>query len=274
MPLHQLTPQPIAYYQTTNMQYPTPTEVVAHLSFPTTFEAHFVQPVIQQFQGQGGGETQTYITHAVTGIMDNQHIPPQYNRENFNYQQQHQFSGHIEHNQPVDQNQQCKAQNDPLEFQPSNQAVDQQPSDVPNLPGEQQQWKESITPSDQQQFQLNNQKGGLSPSTTQQVAPVVAARTGSPGKQQTTASSAPTSPTHRTLNSQDLAATQSAQTKKPVQKRTIKAPPSISSNGVYGNLGLGKLSYFLDQMKSEVTDADRMLKHLQTDMKVLVSLAE
>jgi hypothetical protein len=38
-----------------------------------------------------------------------------------------------------------------------------------------------------------------------------------------------------------------------------------------GTFGLGKLCYFLDQMKSEVIDADQMTRTLQTDMKVLVS---
>lgn len=75
------------------------------------------------------------------------------------------------------------------------------------------------------------------------------------------------------LNPHEKAATQ-VQAKKPIPKRTIKTPNYVASNGTYGNLGLGKLSYFLDQMKSEVSDADRMIKHLQTDMKVLVSPAK
>jgi hypothetical protein len=48
--------------------------------------------------------------------------------------------------------------------------------------------------------------------------------------------------------------------------RSAKLPQSMETGG------LGKLCYFLDQMKKEVTDADRSIKTLQTDMKVLVSL--
>jgi hypothetical protein len=40
------------------------------------------------------------------------------------------------------------------------------------------------------------------------------------------------------------------------------------------NGGLGKLCYFLDQMKKEVTDADRSIKTLQTDMKLLVRMLD
>jgi hypothetical protein len=39
-----------------------------------------------------------------------------------------------------------------------------------------------------------------------------------------------------------------------------------------GKGGLGKVLYFLDQMKLEVTDADRTIKELQSGMKFLVSL--
>jgi hypothetical protein len=51
-------------------------------------------------------------------------------------------------------------------------------------------------------------------------------------------------------------------------------PQVIGSNGMYGNISLGKLSTFLEQMKSEVEDTDRMIKHLQTDTKIMVRLHE
>jgi hypothetical protein len=47
---------------------------------------------------------------------------------------------------------------------------------------------------------------------------------------------------------------------------------ATGNNGMYGNISLGKLSHFLEQMKSEVEDTDRMIKHLQTDTKIMVSL--
>ena len=49
-----------------------------------------------------------------------------------------------------------------------------------------------------------------------------------------------------------------------------KAPLSFDNKGVGSSLGLGKVLYFLDQMKQEVTEADRTIKTLQSDAKFLV----
>jgi len=48
-----------------------------------------------------------------------------------------------------------------------------------------------------------------------------------------------------------------------------KPPSSFDSKGVGSTAGLGKIFYFLDQMRSEVTEADRTIKSLNTDMKCL-----
>jgi hypothetical protein len=60
--------------------------------------------------------------------------------------------------------------------------------------------------------------------------------------------------------------------KKPAQAqvRGGKPPQTIDSNGMLSSVGLGKVFYFLEQMKVEVTEADRTIKTLQTDMKLLV----
>jgi hypothetical protein len=58
------------------------------------------------------------------------------------------------------------------------------------------------------------------------------------------------------------------------QPRKVPARSNIPRNsavGFAGREGLGKVYYFLDQMKLEVTDADRLIKTLQTDNKCLVS---
>ena len=60
--------------------------------------------------------------------------------------------------------------------------------------------------------------------------------------------------------------------KKPVQAGTGKLPQTIDKNGSLSAGGLGKVFYLLDQMKNEVTGADRTIKTLQTDMKLMVSL--
>lgn len=59
-----------------------------------------------------------------------------------------------------------------------------------------------------------------------------------------------------------------AQTQPPRNKqRNLVAPRSTPG---YGNgAGLGKVFYFLDQMRNEVTDADRTIKSLQKDMKFM-----
>lgn len=48
-------------------------------------------------------------------------------------------------------------------------------------------------------------------------------------------------------------------------------PQSFDSNGTGSSIGFGRVFYLLDQMKTEVTDADQSIKTLQTDMKLLVS---
>ena len=51
--------------------------------------------------------------------------------------------------------------------------------------------------------------------------------------------------------------------------RLGKPPASFDSKGVGSNIGLGKVFYFLDQMKSEVSEADRHTKLLQKEVKFL-----
>ncbi|MGK3738246.1 MAG: hypothetical protein ACI90V_005093 [Bacillariaceae sp.] len=58
--------------------------------------------------------------------------------------------------------------------------------------------------------------------------------------------------------------------KKTVQGRSGKVPQTIGSNGTWSSVGLGKVFYLMDQMKTEVTEADQCIKSLQTDMKLLV----
>ena len=52
-------------------------------------------------------------------------------------------------------------------------------------------------------------------------------------------------------------------------KMSAKPPASFDSKGVGSTDGLGKVLYFLDQMKSEVIEADRNIKSLNTDLKCL-----
>lgn len=58
------------------------------------------------------------------------------------------------------------------------------------------------------------------------------------------------------------------------ETRAPTSRPTASRNsapGLAGQQGFGKMLYFLDQMRLEVTDADMKIKSLQTDMKCLVS---
>lgn len=55
------------------------------------------------------------------------------------------------------------------------------------------------------------------------------------------------------------------------KQRNLVAPRNAAG---YGNpVGLGKVFYFLDQMRAEVTDADKTIKTLQKDMKFMVGLS-
>jgi hypothetical protein len=133
-------------------------------------------------------------------------------------------------------------------------------------------------PPDQQQFAPNHQVPNRSswgtPNGTPPGTPVVSGgkEAVSPGKQrQTVTSTLPNVPIPKPPTVAEKAPAQSIPPKNPAQKRLSKAPQSIGTTGTYGNVGLGKISYFLDQMKSEVSEADRIIKHLQTDMKVMVS---
>jgi hypothetical protein len=56
--------------------------------------------------------------------------------------------------------------------------------------------------------------------------------------------------------------------------RVGKPPQTIENVGTWSSVGLGKVLYFLDQMKMEVTDSDRCIKNLQADMKLLVRLVD
>lgn len=58
------------------------------------------------------------------------------------------------------------------------------------------------------------------------------------------------------------------------KKKPVRKPPPIDRNDTWNSFGLGKLSYLLDQMKTEVADADHMIKTLQTDLKLLVSFCD
>ena len=55
-----------------------------------------------------------------------------------------------------------------------------------------------------------------------------------------------------------------------VPRVTKPTPVRHITPGQAGYQGFGKISYYLDQMRSEVNDADRMNKRLLTDMKCLV----
>jgi hypothetical protein len=60
--------------------------------------------------------------------------------------------------------------------------------------------------------------------------------------------------------------------KKALPGRAGRVPQTVDSDGTLSTVGLGKVFYFLDQMKMEVTDADRCIKTLQTDIKHLVRI--
>ena len=107
-------------------------------------------------------------------------------------------------------------------------------------------------------------------NTTPPPTPVQYGGKESPGKRQPVAQQLPNVVVPKPPHAADKPAGQPVPPKKPAQKRPAKAPQSIGTNGMYGNIGLGKISYFLDQMKGEVSEADRMVKHLQTDLKVMV----
>jgi hypothetical protein len=79
----------------------------------------------------------------------------------------------------------------------------------------------------------------------------------------------PKPPTHTNVEKQQQ--TKPVNKKKTtIQGRSGKMPQSFDSNGTVSSIGLGKVFYLLDQMKTEVTDADQCIKTLQTDMKLLV----
>lgn len=60
-------------------------------------------------------------------------------------------------------------------------------------------------------------------------------------------------------------------TSKPSLARAPTAPAAAAQRP-HQQQGFGKMLYFLDQMKLEVTDADQKIKSLQTDMRCLVSI--
>ena len=55
----------------------------------------------------------------------------------------------------------------------------------------------------------------------------------------------------------------------PLLRKSASVPRSNNA-GVGGEAGLGKVFYFLEQMRLEVTEADRTIKSLQSDAKFLV----
>ena len=144
----------------------------------------------------------------------------------------------------------------------------------------QQPQQSSLPPTDQQQFLPNNQSQNQSSSSTQNgtppATPVITGgkEASSPASQrQTLTTTLPNVPVPKPPSATEKPATQTIPPKKPANKLASKAPQSIGTPGmsIYGNIGLGKISYFLEQMKLEVSEADRMIKHLQTDIKVMVS---
>ena len=72
---------------------------------------------------------------------------------------------------------------------------------------------------------------------------------------------------------QQQAAVQAQQPR--IKQKNLVAPRNGTGYGAGAGIGngagLGKVFYFLDQMKTEVTDADRTIKSLQKDMKFMVS---
>lgn len=127
---------------------------------------------------------------------------------------------------------------------------------------------------DDSQYRQNNFETPVdrTPSVTQNgtppPTPAGTVERESPGRRPQPAANVPNVPLPKLPQTTDKQAI--AQGKKVAPKRPRRAPQSIAMNGLYGNFGLGKISYFLDQMKSEVAEADRMIKNLQTDTKLLV----
>jgi hypothetical protein len=61
------------------------------------------------------------------------------------------------------------------------------------------------------------------------------------------------------------------ETVKPTQAAKFRVARPTGAKGAQTNVGFGKVLYFLDQMKLEVTEADRTIKEQECDMKSLVS---
>jgi hypothetical protein len=65
--------------------------------------------------------------------------------------------------------------------------------------------------------------------------------------------------------------TASAEAVKPTQAAKFRVARPAGAKGAQTNVGFGKVLYFLDQMKLEVTEADKTLKGQECDIRFLVS---
>lgn len=82
--------------------------------------------------------------------------------------------------------------------------------------------------------------------------------------------SAPTPAAAKASKSQQQARTPGASQPPRNKQRDLVAPRAGAG---YGNgAGIGKVFYFLDQMRVEVTEADKTIKSLQKDLKFMVSI--
>jgi hypothetical protein len=109
----------------------------------------------------------------------------------------------------------------------------------------------------------HNSQGSTPPQTTVVVPTPAGTNTESPRRP------------HQTNSKPAAEAPRSAEKPRIQQNGTVTKKALVQTRKTQsdrnGTFGLGKLCYFLDQMKSEVTDADQLTRTLQTDLKVLVS---
>lgn len=266
----QLTPQPHYMYQ--NAPGVQTQEFIAHLSFPTTtFETQFLQPMVQQNNGHYVGDQTTY--YQVAPQQQNQYQYQQYQQPVPQQQQAPPMAQQQQQQQqqprPNPPSQQQQAQQQQLQVTQSQSGDQSQQLQVAQShSGDQSQQMPRSAPTENHQMQSTNQ-GGTGSSSLPPTG-----KESSPGKSRQTpvVGALPNVPVPKPPVGIERppAAQQPIPPKKPsLQKRAAK-PQGIGSNGMYGHIGVGKLSYLVEQMKSEVADTDRMIKHLQTDTKIMV----
>ncbi|CAB9511457.1 secreted protein [Seminavis robusta] len=136
----------------------------------------------------------------------------------------------------------------------------------------------------QQQYQQQSQVGGASQMTLQQpvgqTQPLAAlgnqsgspvqdsAKQGQSAPEEPVGTPAAPAPAATTKQPKQPQGASVAQAQPPRNKqRNLVAPRNVT--GYSNGAGLGKVFYFLDQMKNEVTEADRTIKTLQKDMKFM-----